>query len=346
MSKRSGTMPKKKKRIEKKVTVGGKRVSVYGYSAYEIQEKIEELKKQEDKKRYPLFRTVADDWYEAHSREVEYYTAECYKSPLNDVQKEFGDIRITDITALDCQAYIKRYAQLGYKQQTVKLRRSVLRQVFDYAILQGYITVNPCIAVSIPKNVKKGTRTLPPEEDIAKIKEHKRDYFGLFPFFVLYTGMRREEALAIMWNDIDFENNTITVNKVIVFESNKSVIRNYTKTESGDRIVPLLAPLKQELLRIKHKDNDFVFKSEKGLMNKGTFDYSFNRYRKLYGIQCTVHQLRHEFATICYDAELDVKDAQAIMGHSKESVTRDIYTHIRNSRQKAIAEKLNNFVSA
>ena len=59
----------------------------------------------------------------------------------------------------------------------------------------------------------------------------------------------------------------------------------------------------------------------------------------------TPHQLRHAFATILFDAGIDVKVAQELLGHSSIQVTRDIYTHIRKGRMESTAETLNNYLS-
>ena len=58
----------------------------------------------------------------------------------------------------------------------------------------------------------------------------------------------------------------------------------------------------------------------------------------------TPHQLRHAFATILFDAGIDVKDAQEILGHASIQVTRDIYTHIRQQRREDTADRLNAFL--
>ena len=67
------------------------------------------------------------------------------------------------------------------------------------------------------------------------------------------------------------------------------------------------------------------------------------KYQKTYGVTFTAHQLRHGFATMCYEAGIDEKDAQELMGHSDISLTRSIYTHIRAERKNETISKLNNF---
>lgn len=63
-------------------------------------------------------------------------------------------------------------------------------------------------------------------------------------------------------------------------------------------------------------------------------------------VTLTPHQLRHAFATICFDADLSAKDAAQLLGHSKVELTMDVYTHIRQSRVQRTAEQLNAFVSS
>jgi len=63
-------------------------------------------------------------------------------------------------------------------------------------------------------------------------------------------------------------------------------------------------------------------------------------------VTLTPHQLRHAFATNCFDADLSAKDAAQLLGHSKVELTMDVYTHIRQSRVQRTAEQLNAFVSS
>ncbi len=179
-------MAKKKKRIEKKVKIGDKRVSVYGYSAFEIQQKIEALQAENERKKNPDFSTVVDMWQKEHDKNIEYYTIDNYKAPIKTVKAEFDNLKINEISPIDIQNFINDYSLKGYKRQTVKLRLSVLKQVFDYSVLHGFIQINPALSVTIPRTVKSGTRELPSSEDIEKIKKNAAHGFELFPFFYVY----------------------------------------------------------------------------------------------------------------------------------------------------------------
>jgi len=154
--------------------------------------------------------------------------------------------------------------------------------------------------------------------------------------------MRREEALAVSYEDFDLKNNLIRVNKTLIFDSNSGIIRDSTKSTAGNRFIPFIAPL-QQILTIKGKKG-LLFNRDGRPLKKGEFDKAFNKYRKDVNISCTSHQLRHYFCTVCFDAGLDEKDLQEIMGHSKIAMSKDIYTHIRKQRKQAAADKLNSFL--
>lgn len=165
--------------------------------------------------------------------------------------------------------------------------------------------------------------------------------FGLFAYFVLYTGCRRGEALALKYEDIDFENNTVSINKVVVFEYGKPKIYHRAKSKDGVRTIPLLTPLKNVLTKKK----GYIFNINSQLLTLSQFNILWRKYKKETGVNLSPHQLRHAFATICFDAGLTPKDASQILGHSKIELTLDVYTHIKQSRTQETANKLNEYLN-
>lgn len=318
-----------------------KRVSVYYRTIEELERKTEELLNGVEKEL--SFETVAESWFEMHGKEISHYTEQCYIAPLKDCNEEFGNIAITDVTAEDVHNFIVKLAKKKFAKQTIKLRLTVLTQVFDYAIIKGYIKYNPTSAVKIPTSAGKKERTLPSPSDIKKIKEAVTDEFGLIPFIALYTGMRKGEILALQWQDIDFTNKTISVTKTIVYVEGLPVLKDTPKSIAGIRKVPLLKPLEDELLKRK-QNTGFIINIDNRTPTRSEYHCMEKKYKRVHGVTLCLHQLRHEFATMCYDAGLDIKEAQKLLGHSKESVTADIYTHIRSNRLSLAQEKLQNYI--
>ncbi len=325
-------------RYVKRVTLkNGDFRDFYGDSEKEVFKKILEYETAEEKG--VKFKTAAEEWRAWSESYLTYNTYECYRKPLSDILERFGDRYIKEIQPYEINAYMLFLAERAFARQTVKLRLIVLNRIFKYSIGAGYLTLNPAADITVPKALKKSRRELPIDEDIKKVDQLPKNIFELFAYFILYTGCRRGEALAVTWEDVDFENNAIYINKQIQFHSNKPITENFTKSKAGIRTVPILQNLKNALEPFKKKTG-LIFS------NNGQ-PYTSKEFRdgwKSLGLSSTPHQFRHAYATILYKADIDAKTAQNLLGHSSVSVTLDVYTHISNSIIGGAQKKLDNYV--
>lgn len=314
--------------------------SVYGHSKAEVKRKAEQWLAKERLQNSPTFHMIAEQWDNDHQKEIEYYTYDCYKAPLKELEQQFGNIPINEITPLQIQSLLNQKARQNYAHQTIKLRLTTMNLICEYAILHQYLVINPCNAVKVPKT-KPSQKVLPPsQDDIQTMLNSVDEPFGLFPYMLYYTGCRRSELLGLRYEDIEGE--FIRIKRVVIFENGHPVVRNYTKSQAGMRKIPLLQPVKDHLPKRK---KGYIFTNKKQqLMTLSEFNIAWSQYKRKTGVSFSPHQLRHSYATLCYDAQLSPKDAQTILGHSKESVTMDIYTSISKEREEGIFETLNNFV--
>ena len=343
-------MPKKKKRIEKKVTINGKRISVYGFSAFEISQKIEALEKDAERKRYPLFTDVLEDWKEEHFEKIALGTQTCYAPAIKRAKAEFKNVRLCDITAKDITALLKSLASLGYSQQTVKVQKTLISLVFSYAQSNDIIQYNPAEHAELPQKLPKKLRDIPDDETIKKVMSSSDLTFGDFALFLLLTGCRRGEALALQYKDINIKEKTISINKNVTYNGNKPTLENHTKTHAGMRTVVLLdalLPIIEAKLSTSDANPDhFVFGKGTSPLTQTEFRRRWDKYTNEAEISITPHQLRHAYATILFDAKVDEKVAQTFMGHSKIEITRNIYTHLRQHRAAQAQADINKFISA
>ncbi|MBQ7901176.1 MAG: tyrosine-type recombinase/integrase, partial [Clostridia bacterium] len=129
--------------------------------------------------------------------------------------------------------------------------------------------------------------------------------------------------------------------KHVIHNGNKPILEDKTKTENSKRTVILLDRLAEKLPKNKE---GLLFGNDDGTpLTKKQFAYRWKKYQDTYNVKLTAHQLRHAYATMLFEAGVDVKDAQELMGHSDINLTRQIYTHIRNERKEETAKKLNQF---
>ncbi|MDR0905269.1 MAG: site-specific integrase [Oscillospiraceae bacterium] len=350
-------MPKSPRRkdgyFEKSLTDArtGKRVHFYAKSERELTRKIMEYTGKQERGR--TFSEVAAEWRNTHYENLAYTTQRGYEASYNRALDEFGDVPVKNITTLDIKAHLSRMAAqkqspttlkpMQYSAKTLKAQQLIYSLILGYAAEQGDISVNPANALKMPRAQKATVKRQPAGEEDEAIIKASADIW-LLPFFLLYTGLRKGEALAIQQKDIDREHGIIHITKSLYHEVNNPHIKT-PKTIAGVRTVPILAPL---LPKLPEGDpDDYLFHSLNPTkpLTKSEFQRAWERFTRKTGITCTAHQLRHSFATLLFDAGIDVKDAQDILGHSTEAMTRDVYTHIREMRRRDTANKLNEYLS-
>lgn len=310
----------------------------YGKTKAEVAKKMAAYQQKQEAGR--TFATVADEWDTYHSELVTYNAHVAYKAPYRMAVDRFGDMPIREITPPQIQQYIKQIAAKGYARRTVAGHLTLLNMIFDFGVVSGDLLTNPTASVAIPRGLKTTPRTVPDNSDIQKIKDNLHLPFGLFAYLLLYTGLRRGEALALTYEDIDRVAGVIHVNKAVYFDVNQPAVKD-TKTKAGTRTVPLLAPLETALPR---KGRGPIFCTTEGkLLTQTVFRRRWAAYQKATGIHATPHQLRHLYATILFEAGIEDKTTQEIMGHSSIATTRAIYTHIREQKLAETTDRLNSY---
>jgi integrase len=334
-------------RYLKVVTIKGKRLYFYSTADTErkaekdIQRQILEYTEKEEKGK--LFGEVADEWDTEYRNEIpEINYKRNTKARYLKIVEYFGTDYIKDITTIEVNIFINALIDKRYSKKTIAGYKSIINMIFKYAILHGYTRYNPTADIRLPNNLPRNPRKLPSTEELRIVASHYNG-FDLLPFFLLFTGCRKSEALAITDKSIDFTKKTITIDHHIVFDGNKPIYESSVKTAAAYRSIILLDRLANVL---PHDFKGFLFSRNgdgKEPLSQKIFYKEWKSYCEKYGLNITAHQLRHGYATMLFESEIDVKDAQELMGHSDINLTRQIYTHIRSERKEKTAEKLNGF---
>lgn len=330
----------------KKITINGKQV--FFYSAEPTEKRAEKdintqlLSYKEKEERGLSFTEVANMWvdeYRERASEINFYKS--VRSSYNRILEFFSSHEeIKKITHKDILVFMDYLVSLGFYKKTIASHKSVLNMIFQYAVIHGYVETNIVRDLSLPSNLQKKAREFPSTEEIRIVDSHY-DGFDFLPYFILYSGLRRSEVLALQYEDIDFKKKTITITKHLLHYGNQPIIENRTKTENSKRTVILIDRLAEKLPKNK---KGLIFCNEDGTpFSLHQYSDKWAEYQKTYGIKITAHQLRHAYATMLFEAGIDIKDAQELMGHSDINLTRQIYTHIRSERRKETTDKLNNF---
>ena len=198
------------------------------------------------------------------------------------------------------------------------------------------------------------------EEYLSNSDEYKKWY----PIFIvmLWTGMRVGEVTGLQWDDLDFDNGLINVNRTLVYYSkgkglNNRYAINTPKTASGKRSIPMVQKVKDAFLMERELQKtfgieccdsidgfkDFVFLNRFGKVhNNGTLNKALRRIVRdcnlsimdknksssndiLLVPHLSNHIFRHTFTTRLNEQNINTKAMQSILGHSDISTTMDIY---------------------
>ena len=349
----------------------GKRIikNVLGKTQAEVKAKL--AKALEDSKGLDIVRTdeytVAEWlrlWYELYAEpNVRPTTAASYRRNIElHVIPHIGDIKLNRLTSRELQKFYKdllengrlREAQKeknpGLSNSTVRGIHMMLHNALDRAVRERLILRNPTEDCIIPKLGKKEMKILRPEDIKAYLAAAERR--GVLPMFYLelVSGVRKGELVALLWDDLDIEQRTISVSKQALSRPGGEIVVNRPKTENSIRAISIPQEAVDLLVEEhqKHPHNPYMFPSPKtGEMYYP--DSVVNLHKKLLqdaGLgHIRFHDLRHTFATMALQNGVDVKTVSAMLGHYDAGFTLRTYTHATRQMQEQAAEKMGSFMT-
>jgi len=238
---------------------------------------------------------------------------------------------------------------------------TTLHKSLANAVKLGLIPHNPLEAVDIPKVERHEMKTMT-EENIKMFLDEARkynggEYYGVF-FCLLFTGLRRNEALALRYSDIDLLGAQLSVNRTMQFIHNQISFKP-PKTKSSRRQIAL-TPATCVMLRLHREaqnevrkgidlpsvvDNDLVFCQYNGQpYSPDVVTRNWIKLVRRCGLDVNLHSARHTHASILLKQGVSLKVISERLGHSSISITADIYSHITPGMQKAAAASFDDAV--
>ena len=311
-------------------------------------EKLENAKKP----RSITFEDAAGAWQSVYKQSCNPRTWTNYKPHYEDIVARYGDIPVADLAGVNVIQDLQRAKAMGYSRTIVNTRRTLFNNILNHAVAHGWIPWNPVVGIKLPKGLPSEKRTAPTDEQIHTIIQNYKQPFGMFAFLCLCTGLRKGEALALLKTDI--KDGEISVTKSLTMLDGTAAKVKEPKSEAGKRTVPIISilatPLAEYMAGVK---GNILFPSRAynghpggGYMSQSNYDTMWNNYVKSVGLDgLTAHQLRHGTATLLFESGVDVYTAQKILGHAKVSTTMEIYTELRERKEKQSIKKFDRYVT-
>lgn len=267
---------------------------------------------------------------------------------------QLGECDLDDITSYHLQNHINYLLMRGNTKNGIGLSVNYVNSIITLiqaslkiANKTGYSKKFVGDSIRRPKGMEKEITCFSAEEQqkIEKLalNSKKEKLKGII--ISLYTGLRIGELLALEWNDIDFSNGLITVNKTC-YDSTEEGFRvrktETPKTKSSRRIIPCPNKLLQLVQNMKNATDSKYVISDKG---KPIYIRSYQRSFELLLKKAAIphkgfHSLRHTFATRAIECGMDIKTLSEILGHKNATVTLNRYAHSMMAHKKEMMNKV------
>ncbi|EMF0060211.1 site-specific integrase [Enterococcus hirae] len=306
------------------------------------------------------FTQVKDMWIEQYKPTVRESTYLRVKFLFDkNISTFFGNKKIQSYNIAYCQEAINKWKE---QYSTYKALKCYTSAVFDYAKKMNLIKENPMKEVTFSKGERKQKKTKLKYFEKEELRDFleccQKDKFPItYPLFrvLAFTGIRKGEALALTWDDVDFFNKTLEINKTITRNSDNKFISTPPKTNTSirkisldDETLNILKTWKTQQKRyllahgqhIKIK-NQIIFSSKNNnYMDITRPNIILSRICKKYNFNdITIHGFRHTHCSLLFEAGLSIKEVQERLGHSDIHTTMNIYTHVTKKQKERSADK-------
>lgn len=282
-----------------------------------------------------------------------------------------GNKRLCDIKKSDILRFYNSLSERGLKYSTIKSFNCMISPCLDLAVDDDVIRKNPCNGCLGEFNNDSSERislTLQEQEEFLGFIRQSKVYSVHYPLvvFMIATAVRCGEAIGLTWDDVDFKNKEVSINHQLIYKKSGKTYGFYAdnpKTDSGVRTIPMTNDVYKALIKQRQNQllkgwrtnveiggySDFVFstKHNNPIMPSAVNNLLLNivnKYNSTVGEMelphISAHNLRHTGCTRMAEAGIDPKVLQYIMGHSKISVTMEVYNHISAERNRKEMDKM------
>ncbi len=286
-------------------------------------------------------REWSSEWQEGNESRLRPSTMLSYRQALGYVLPLIGSERLTGLTAIRLQAVFTELHKQEIGHRKAQQAYTVLRTCMKAAVSMDLLTVNAMERVQKPVWTPRDRTYWSVPQTRLFLEEALASHLRLAPLCALLasTGLRVSEALGLRWEDVDLQQRRLRVSRAIVW-MNAEYTEVPPKTDAGKRTIGLPTQALAALSRVPEKvDGGYIFRTDKDCPPR----HSHTRETLIAlcdaaGVpRINVHGLRHVAAAMALKATRDIHAVQKRLGHSRASITMDIYAYVLTDEGDVVA---------
>ena len=324
----------------------GKELSLYAATCEELYEKQLEARKQVEEiifhRQHPTVAEYGEKWLLMQSAKVSASTLRGYTRDMtNYIIKPLGEMYMEEVTADDI-----RLALVPLSKKSEGLYNKVnmlLKCIFYTAERNQLLEHNPCAGISGKGGKPTKKKEALTDQQVAVLLDTVK---GLPPYLFimlgLYSGLRREEILALQWDCVFLDETTpyLSVRRAWRTEHNRPVISTVLKTPAAKRDIPVsythLRAHETVLDLVNGESIKYTVTPTLGMTQKNQ-----PKIKYTLDFDVTPHQLRHTYITNLLYAGVDPKTVQYLAGHENSKTTMDIYAKVKYNKPEELFDVVN-----
>lgn len=251
-------------------------------------------------------RQLFNEWLPIHSQSISDSAVKSYRIAFKHISN-IADMPITDIHFQHLQNVINSMHVKGLSYSSCKKVRTLLNQLFNYAIIKDYPITNYALHLNLGSNMPTIQRKVFTRQQINKLWAIDTSYSRMI-LILLYTGLRVGELLNLRKQDIYMRSSYLIV--------------RHAKTKAGEgRIIPLHHRIMPLIEQIYRDADEYLF-----TVSYTTFRKNFQNVMKQLNCKHTIHDTRHTFASLL-DSVAPPNALRSLLGHKQGDITTRVYTH-------------------
>ena len=385
-----GLSQRKDGRYEARAMINGFKICIYNMNLSQLKkefelEKAKVLRKEKNIRPNLTLKEWFEEWfstYKAKSLKSEVSKKAYHRKVSNTYIAAIGDKKIENISHMNMQDATNELLN-KFKARTLREALGVLRECLDIAVMNQIIKSNPCINIAIKdeNEAVQERRVLSSREMKMFLDEIEHEYYNEAYQILLLTGMRIGEFSGLQWQDINWQNKTIRIQRSLSIgyvDGKKMEYLTTPKTSNSYRTIPFFGNVGELFKDWKVKQDQYKAKlgsrwrlrPELGdLVFTTTLGSPVTRYALSHNIEKVLkninekeeynaaiegrapekmehiypHAFRHTFATRCFEKKLDPVFIQRIMGHTSYATTLK-YTHLLETKLNEEVAKAEDFL--
>lgn len=306
-----------------------------------------------------LLKDYLQNWLDIKRISIKPHTWSQYESTIRlHISPILGKTKLLDLSQDHIRSLYQQLSSHNVGGRTIELVHSILHCSLEDAVKQQLIHNNPSNHVHSPKYEQQEMRILTEDEiSIFLISIQGHTIEALY-FMAITTGLRQSELLGLKWSDLDWNNCSLKIIRQLRRKFKRNDYFSSLKTKHSRRTIKLgqetMRKLRNHLIEqqkykgaIIWEENDLIFTTKKGtpIRQRNLYTQFKSLLQKSDLPNIRFHDIRHTAATIMLNNGIPILTVSRRLGHSKPSITLDVYGHLIPSMQASIADQIDELIS-